>query len=155
MGDSMSWDQAIKWMIIGAVAAVDVVVLQFCSLLPQWHDLLLPAACAVLLIGMSIYYHVRHEEPLVVCMVTMLQVGSFTTVVTILVYTLITFNFPLVDSWLAAADSFVGYSPKAVVAAMQSMPLIDRPLHWAYHFIVPETMWSVLALSMLKRATTA
>ncbi|MGV3485938.1 MAG: hypothetical protein ACO1RT_16095, partial [Planctomycetaceae bacterium] len=71
----MSYDQAFKWAFIGFVAFLDVVLLHYCNLQLQWSDLLMPAGCAALLIGLSVYYHHRGGEPLVLCMVSLLQLG--------------------------------------------------------------------------------
>ena len=143
----MSVDQFIKWSFIAAVAVIDLILLNFCKIELQWTDLIVPAVGGTLLLFLSLYYH-RHEgESLVVCMVTLLQVGCFTTAVSLLMYQTTMFNFPLNDHWLQAIDAWFGYSPTRFVNFIRSMPQVDFWLSWAYLFIVPQTMIAILAVA--------
>ena len=147
----MSIDQAIKWAFIGLIGLVDLLLLMICPLELQWSDLLAPGLCAVFLVVMSLYYHHRGGESLVLCMVTLLQMGSYTTVVSVLIYAVTSLNFPMADPLLQRFDTLVGFSPQAVVAWTRSIPIINHCSVWVYLFIVPETMLTILAISFLNR----
>lgn len=147
----MSYDQALKWAFIGLIGFVDLVLLTVCPLALQWSDLLLPGVCAVLLSVMSLYYHPRDGESLVLCMVTLLQMGCCTTVVSVLIYAGISFNFPLTDPLLQKFDTIVGFSPQAIVHWTRSHPILDHWSTWIYLVIVPETMLTMIAIAFSNR----
>ncbi len=143
----MSFDQAIKWALIGIIALIDLVLLKFCNLTPQYSDLIVPAIGGMLLVGLSIYYHQRGGDSLVLCMVTLLHIGCYTTVISLFMYEATSFGFPLNDGWLRAFDDWIGYSPSRLVNWTKSQPLLDYWLTWVYLFIVPETLLTVLAVA--------
>ncbi len=143
----MSIDQAIKWAFIGTIAVLDLVLLNFCRIELQWSDLIVPAVGGMLLAALSWFYHRRGGDSLVLCMVTLLHVGCYTTVISVLMYEVTTFNYPLNDGWLRAFDAWIGYSPQALVNGTRSHPLLDYWLTWVYLFIIPETMLTILAIA--------
>jgi membrane-associated phospholipid phosphatase len=147
----MSVDQFLKWSFIAIVATIDLILLSFCNLELQWSDLLVPAVLGMLLVALSLYYHRNQGETLVLCMVTLVQMGSYTTVVAVLIYLVTSLNFPMADPWLQSIDRLVGFSPQAVVEWTRSMPLINHVSTWAYLFIVPETLLTILAIAFLNK----
>lgn len=145
----MSVDQAIKWLFIGLIALINLILLSFCNIELQWTDLALPAFCGILLGGFAIHYHLRGDEPLVLCMVSLIQMGCYTSMVVVTIYSGISLAFPLTDHWLRAVDEWVGFSPVALVDWIRRHPHIENWSTWAYLFIVPETLFTILALSFL------
>lgn len=147
----MSVDQIIKWSFIALIAIVDLVLLNFCNMELQWSDLIVPAWLCLLLMGLSIYYHRNSGESLVLCMVTLMQMGSYTTAISVLMYLVTSLNFPMADPWLQSVDRFVGFSPQAVVEWTRSSPIVNHWSTWVYLFIVPETLLTILAISLSQK----
>ena len=145
----MSVDQAIKWLFIGLIVLINLVLLSFGNIELQWTDLALPAGSGILLGGLAIHYHLRGDEPLVLCMLSLVQMGCYTSMVVVTIYAGISLAFPLTDGWLRAFDEWVGFSPAALVDWMRRHPNIEYWSTWCYLFIVPETLFSILALSFL------
>lgn len=145
----MSYDQIIKWAFVGFVAVLDVILLSLCHLEVQWRGLVVPAACGILLAGLSIHYHKRGANELVLCMVTLLHVGCFTTGISLFIYSVSCFALPVNDHWLSSFDAAVGYSPDRLVHWTRSHPMIDRGSTWVYMFIVPETLLTIFAIAFL------
>jgi membrane-associated phospholipid phosphatase len=143
----MSYDQTIKWAFIGSIAVLDILLLNCCNIELQWDDLLVPVACGALLAGLSIYYHQRGGDSLVLCMVALLHLGCYTTVIAVFIYEVTSFALPLNDHWMMSLDAAMGYSPKRLVDWMHAHPTLDRWSTWVYLFIVPETLLAVLAIA--------
>jgi len=147
----MSYDQAIKWIFIGGVALADLVLLSFCNMELQVSDLVVPLLCGIFLSVMSIYYHHRGGDSLVLCMVSLIQLGCYTSVVSVFIYASISLSFPLIDPWLRSVDQWVGFSPVDVVEWTRKHPGFEHWSTWAYLFIVPETVMGVLVVAFAER----
>jgi membrane-associated phospholipid phosphatase len=143
----MSIDQALKWGFVGLIAALDLVLLNFCNIELQWSDLRVPLVGGLLLAALSVHYYRRGGDALVLCMVTLMHIGCYTTVISVLIYEVTSFGFPLIDAPLRAFDSVVGYSPSAFVHWTRSHPVVDHWSTWVYLFIIPETMLMVLVVA--------
>jgi len=143
----MSYDQIIKWAFISTIILIDIVLLSFCPLVLQWSDLIKPGLCAILLAVLSIYYTYRGGDSLVLCMVTLLHIGSYTTAISVLIYAVTSLAFPVADPWLQGFDRLVGFSPQAIVQWTREHPAINHWSTWVYLFIVPETMLTILAIA--------
>jgi membrane-associated phospholipid phosphatase len=147
----MSVDQFIKWSFIAIVAIVDIILLSFCNMELQWSDLTVPASLGALLTVLAIYYHRNDGDSLVLCMVTLIQMGSYTTVISVLIYLVTSLNFPMADPWLQSIDRFIGFSPQAVVEWTRANPIVNHWSTWVYLFIVPETLLTILAISFSQK----
>ena len=149
--NGMSYDNLTKWAFIVAIGIVDLVLLAFCPIAIQWDELILPACLAVLLILLSIYYHQRDGESLVLCMVSLLQLGAFSTVASLLVYEVTSLNFPSADPLLQQLDGYLGFTPHGIVQWARDYPAVNEFSVWAYMFIVPETMLTIFAISFVRQ----
>ncbi len=148
---SMSVDQAIKWTIILTVVGIDLILLAIFPLHPRWTDLLAPALCGILLAGLSLHYHRRGGDSLVLCMVSLLHVGCYSSAISLMIYGFGMVALPLADPWLVLSDAWLGFSPPRLVAWFDAHRVLDHWLTWAYLFIVPQTALMILAVSMAGR----
>jgi membrane-associated phospholipid phosphatase len=62
-----------------------------------------------------------------------------------------TFGLPLIDPWLAAADSWLGLSSKDVVGMIVAVPFAARALYSIYFFSVVVLFLTGIALACLRR----
>jgi membrane-associated phospholipid phosphatase len=110
----ISRDAAVKWGVIAALAAADVVLCAWrgLSLTP---GTLTPPFAYLGLIGLpAIYYYFRREDRFVLCLATLAQTIAFIASFTVLMYGLATFARPLCDAQLAAFDGWCGVNVAAV-----------------------------------------
>ncbi len=145
----MSVDQIAKWAFIFGLVVLDVALLNFCDFRFRWSDLTAPAVCGTVLACLAWYHHRKQNPSLVLCSVSLLQLGCYSVVYSPMMYMASALNYPLIDGWLQAIDQLVGFSPVAVVGWTRQHPWIDFWSTWAYLFIVPETLIAVIFVALV------
>ncbi len=145
----MSYDHAIKWIMIAAIALLDLVLLAFLPLSIQWVELVAPASISGLIGVLVFRFHQRQSSPcLVLFGVSFIQLSCLVIALTLLIYETAMFRFPLQDDWLRQADATLGYYPRPLVQWIRQRPTLDQWSTCIYQNAGPQMMVMLLALSL-------
>jgi hypothetical protein len=109
------------------------------------------SACFPLVVAAVFYGRVRRNEQFVVMSVSLLQVLLFSCLGEILSYLLAREGGAMWDSRFTAWDRGLGLDWLAFVRAMDQMPWLTVPLHWAYVSMIPQVIVVVLLLGFSGR----
>jgi PAP2 superfamily len=157
----MAWDAAglrqldgIIWAMIGAVACLVLASTALSDAHMAWRSFLVPGATTAALAAGQWFYQTSRPDPrLAGALGSTAQIVAFAAVGAPLSYIAASFNFPLYDRWLDAADQALGLDWFGLLAWMDSHAAI-RPLFRAiYLSLMPQTLVVILVLALAGRVT--
>lgn len=117
-----------------------------------WGDFLPGVFLCLALMGLGLY--ARHRVRALRLSVATVGVGlflGFSTLLTVLIFSLFPLHNPVIDPWLMAADARLGYHWAGFVTALAEYPLLGRALAWIYNAAVPMLLAVVILLGALGR----
>lgn len=138
------------WFIIAAIVGIDVAWAGSIGMKIAFN----PVAAVGLTLGGGlgfVYSSMRPKRHLAALCITCAQFVAFTAAVAVLVYLSVTSKFPLVDRYLAAGDSMIGFNWLSSFNWIQNHPTIDFVLNLAYSSIVPQACIVPILLSVTGR----
>ncbi len=142
-------------IIWGLIAATAVLVLTGAiafGFILVWHSFLAPGITAVLLLAGQRLYQTRRPDPrLASALGATAQILAFSAVGAPLSYLAASFNFPLNDHWLEAADRALGLDWFALLTWLKAHATASFLLRLVYLSLMPQTLVVVLALAMAGR----
>jgi membrane-associated phospholipid phosphatase len=110
------------------------------------------ATCAALLAVAAFYQAVRPEPSFVLTCKALTVLVGFSTVYSLLMYTVATTGRPLSDQMLLGADSAVGLSAPDLVRWIDARPALAQFFQVIYFSLIPQTILVVVVLGLTNRA---
>ncbi len=142
----------IIWAMIAAVAAAVLAATMLSDFHLLWRSFWMPAAAASLFAAGQTFYQLRRPDPrLAAALGSTAQIVAFSAVGAPLSYLAASFNFPLDDHWLEAADKALGLDWFGLLDWLKAHTSASFVLHHIYLSLMPQTLVVVLALSMAGR----
>jgi len=145
----LSRDTAVKWAIVAAMLATDMVLSATLGLEISLADVVRPLVYIALLSLPAIYYYRRREPKFVLCLTTLVLTIAFLPPFTFLMYATATSGRPLVDGALAGFDQWCGVSVPAIRDWTHARPALRLILDLAYGTLLFQLPLIVIVLGLL------
>ncbi|WP_409192551.1 phosphatase PAP2 family protein [Bradyrhizobium sp. RDM4] len=142
------------WAIIAAIIGVDATWAWSLGIRVVLNPVVIPVFCLIVCINL-VYATVRPDRRIAALAETIAQLIAFTSSATILSYLTVTSSFPLVDRYLAGADSVIGFDWLALFMWVHERPLIGKILFAAYDSGIFQLGVLLVGLNVLGRLERA
>jgi hypothetical protein len=142
------------WAVAAAIIGIDAIWAWALGIRIVLNPLVVPVFCLMVCISM-VYATIRPDRRIAALAETIAQLIAFTSSATILSYLTVTSRFPLVDRYLAAADSVIGFDWLALFILVHERPLIGKILFVAYNSGIFQMGVLLVVLNVLGRLERA
>ncbi|OYU17286.1 MAG: hypothetical protein CFE34_16545 [Rhodobacteraceae bacterium PARR1] len=118
----------------------------------DWGDFLPGVFLCLALMGLGLY--ARHRVRALRLAVAAVGAGlfmGFSTLLTVLIFSLFPLHNPVIDPWLIAVDARFGYHWASFVIALADYPLLGQALALVYNSAVPMLLAVVILLGIMGR----
>lgn len=156
--------QSLRALLVGAeplllgllvvVAAAAFAVPAALGRVVAWGDFLPAVAVCGALMGLGLYARLRvGAVRLSAATMGVALFMGFSTLLTVLIFSLFPLRNPVIDPWLIAVDAKLGYHWAGFVIALADYPLLGQALAWVYNAAIPLLLGVVILLGALGRIT--
>ncbi len=138
--------------LLAGLAAATFTVPHVLGRVVAWGDFLPGVFLCLALMGLGLY--ARHRVRALRLSVATVGVGlflGFSTLLTVLIFSLFPLQNPVIDPWLIAVDAHFGYHWAGFVIALAEYPLLGQALAVVYNAAVPMLLAVVILLGAMGR----